>query len=128
VRGFACGLERLRQNNSNDLAVLRDLRGFQRLNGRGGIATVAEQFCVLELLRVFVGYDVDDPTGLLMRHSSIVRGLRSGLPIRLVAALHDTSIEMIEKHCAAFIIDMTEDLARGGINGVRRASSPSASC
>ena len=48
-----------------------------------------------------------------LRHSSIVRGLRSGLPVRLVAALHDTSIEMIEKHYAAYIIDMTEDLARG---------------
>ena len=26
-----------------------------------------------------------------LRHSSIVRGVRVGLPIRLVAALHDTS-------------------------------------
>ena len=28
--------------------------------------------------------------------SSIVRGLRSGLPIRLVAALYDTSVAIIE--------------------------------
>jgi integrase len=47
-----------------------------------------------------------------LRHSSIVRGLRAGLPIRLVASLHDTSSEMIEKHYSAFIVDMTEDLAR----------------
>jgi integrase len=47
-----------------------------------------------------------------LRHSSIVRGLRAMLPIRLVAALHDTSVEMIEKHYAAFIVDVTEDLAR----------------
>lgn len=47
-----------------------------------------------------------------LRHSSIVRGLRAGLPVSLVASLHDTSIKMIEKHYAAFIIDMTEDLAR----------------
>ena len=47
-----------------------------------------------------------------LRHSSIVRGLRTGLPVRLVASLHDTSIEMIEKHYSAFIVDMTEDLAR----------------
>jgi len=33
-----------------------------------------------------------------LRHSSIVRGLRAGLPIRLVAALHDTSVAMIERH------------------------------
>lgn len=47
-----------------------------------------------------------------LRHSSIIRGLRAGLPVRLVASLHDTSTEMIEKHYSAFIVDMTEDLAR----------------
>lgn len=47
-----------------------------------------------------------------LRHSSIVRGLRSGLPVRLVAALHNTSMAMIEKHYAAFIVDATEELAR----------------
>ena len=55
------------------------------------------------------------PAGTIMyalRHSSIVRGLRAGLPIRLVASLHDTSTEMIEAHYSAFIVDMTEDLAR----------------
>lgn len=55
------------------------------------------------------------PKGTVMyalRHSSIVRGLRANLPVRLVAALHDTSIEMIETHYSAFIVDMTEDLAR----------------
>lgn len=55
------------------------------------------------------------PTDTIMyalRHSSIVRGLKAGLPIRLVASLHDTSSEMIEKHYSAFIVDMTEDLAR----------------
>ncbi|WP_082077572.1 tyrosine-type recombinase/integrase [Bradyrhizobium sp. LTSPM299] len=33
-----------------------------------------------------------------LRHSSIVRRLKKNLPVRLVAELHDTSIEMIEKH------------------------------
>jgi len=47
-----------------------------------------------------------------LRHSSIVRGLRVGLPIRLVAALHDTSSEMIEAHYSAYIVDATEELAR----------------
>jgi integrase len=47
-----------------------------------------------------------------LRHSAIVRGLRAGLPVRLVAAAHDTSIAMIEKHYAAFILDMSEDLLR----------------
>jgi len=45
-----------------------------------------------------------------LRHSSIVRGIRQGLPIRLVAALHDTSVQMIEKHYARWITDGLEDL------------------
>ena len=47
-----------------------------------------------------------------LRHTSIVRGLVAGLPVRLVAALHDTSVEMIEAHYSAYIVDATEDLAR----------------
>ena len=47
-----------------------------------------------------------------LRHSSIVRGLRAGLPVRLVAAVHDTSVAMVEKHYGAFIVDATEDLLR----------------
>jgi integrase len=46
-----------------------------------------------------------------LRHSSIVRGLRAGLPTRLVAALHDTSSLMIERHYAAFIVDAMDELA-----------------
>ena len=47
-----------------------------------------------------------------LRHSSIVRGLRAGLPVRLVAAVHDTSVPMIEKHYSAFIVDQSEELLR----------------
>jgi integrase len=47
-----------------------------------------------------------------LRHSSIVRGLRAGLPVRLVAAVHDTSVAMIEKHYSAFVVDASEDLLR----------------
>jgi integrase len=50
-----------------------------------------------------------------LRHSSIVRGLRAGLPIRLVASLHDTSVAMIEKHYAKFIADGLEDLAAAAV-------------
>lgn len=65
------------------------------------------------------------PQGTVMyalRHSSIVRGLRAMLPVRLVASLHDTSVEMIEQHYAAFIVDMTEDLARRAVLSVPAAS------
>lgn len=40
-----------------------------------------------------------------LRHSSIVRGILSNLPARLVAALHDTSVAMIERHYGQFIAD-----------------------
>lgn len=46
-----------------------------------------------------------------LRHSSIVRALREGLPVRLVAAQHDTSSAMIEKHYAAYIVDAMDELA-----------------
>lgn len=46
-----------------------------------------------------------------LRHSSIVRGIRANLPIRLVAALHDTSVPMIERHYGRWVADGLEDLA-----------------
>jgi integrase len=56
-----------------------------------------------------------------LRHSSIVRAIRSGLPIRLVAAMHDTSVGMIERHYARYIVDGLEELAvRAVIPLVRR--------
>lgn len=45
-----------------------------------------------------------------LRHSSIVRGIRANLPIRLVAASHDTSAEMIERHYAKWIVSGLEEL------------------
>ncbi|PZQ20575.1 MAG: integrase [Sphingopyxis macrogoltabida] len=53
----------------------------------------------------------DDVVPYAMRHSSIVRGIRAGLPLRLVAALHDTSVEMIERHYGRWIADGLDDLA-----------------
>ena len=50
-----------------------------------------------------------------LRHSSIVRGLRAGLPVRLVAALHDTSSAMIEKHYSAYVMDAMDELAARAI-------------
>jgi integrase len=46
-----------------------------------------------------------------LRHSSIVRGIRAGLPIHLVASLHNTSVAMIERHYGRWIADGLEDLA-----------------
>jgi integrase len=50
-----------------------------------------------------------------LRHSSIVRAIRKNLPIRLVAAAHDTSVPMIERHYAAWITSGLEDMLRDAI-------------
>jgi integrase len=50
-----------------------------------------------------------------LRHSSIVRGLRAGLPIQLVARLHDSSATMIEKFYSRYIVSGLDDLARAAL-------------
>jgi integrase len=60
----------------------------------------------------------DLPDGTIpyaLRHSSIVRSLLAGLPTRLVAALHDTSSAMIERHYAAFIVDAMDEITARAI-------------
>jgi integrase len=59
-----------------------------------------------------------------LRHSSIVRMLREGLPVRVVAGLHDTSTAMIEKHYSAYILDMADELARRAV--IPLTSAPAA--
>jgi integrase len=43
-----------------------------------------------------------------LRHSSIVRQLLAGTPIRLVAVVHDTSVAMIEKTYSRHIADVSD--------------------
>jgi integrase len=50
-----------------------------------------------------------------LRHSSIVRALKKGLPVSYVAKLHNTSAAMIEKHYARFIATALEALAREAV-------------
>jgi integrase len=47
-----------------------------------------------------------------LRHTSIVRQLLAGVPIRVVAALHDTSVQMIEQNYSEYIADHADELAR----------------
>jgi integrase len=58
-----------------------------------------------------------------LRHSSIVRGIAAGLPIRLVAAMHDTSVAMIEKHYSRWIADGLEELAAQAIVPLRMTAN-----
>lgn len=59
--------------------------------------------------------ELPDAVPYALRHSSIVKGLRMNLPVRLVASLHDTSVAMIERHYAKWIADGLEDIAARAI-------------
>jgi integrase len=54
-------------------------------------------------------------TSYALRHSSIVRGLVAGLPVSLVASLHDTSDSQIRAHYGRYITDVTDDLVRAAM-------------
>jgi len=82
---------------------------WERVN-RGPWRAASELNTVWEAIVTKAGLD-NQTVPYSLRHTSIVRGLRVGLPARLVAALHDTSVGMIEKHYAAYVVDAMNDLA-----------------
>ena len=53
-----------------------------------------------------------DVTIYALRHSSIVRQLLAGTPIRIVAVLHDTSVAMIERTYSRHIGDHSDHMTR----------------
>ena len=59
--------------------------------------------------------DPNEVTIYALRHSSIVRQLRAGLPVRLVAAAHDTSSKVIETHYSGAVVDLLDDLMAGTV-------------
>ncbi len=62
------------------------------------------------------GFDPDVITSYALRHSSICRALLNGVPVSVVAKLHDTSSDEIEAHYAAYILDVAGDvLSRKGL-------------
>jgi integrase len=61
---------------------------------------------------VVIGEDPDIVTSYALRHSHITGQLLAGLPVQLVAKLHDTSASQIEKHYAATIASHTDELVR----------------
>jgi integrase len=81
--------------------------------GRGPWQASSELGAPWRIIRERAGLPEVIPYAL--RHSSIVRGIRQNLPIRLVAALHDTSVAMIERHYAKWITSGLEDMARAAI-------------
>ncbi|MET0706636.1 MAG: site-specific integrase [Tardiphaga sp.] len=50
-----------------------------------------------------------------LRHSSIVRALLRNVPIRLIAATHNTSTRMIEANYSKYITEHADDISRIGL-------------
>jgi hypothetical protein len=50
-----------------------------------------------------------------LRHSNIVRQLLANVPVRVVAANHDTSVLMIERTYSHHIADHADALVRGAM-------------
>jgi integrase len=63
-----------------------------------------------------IGEDPDMVTLYALRHSSIVRMLLKNIPIRLIAALHNTSVSQIEKNYSAHVTEHSiDDITRTGL-------------
>jgi integrase len=61
------------------------------------------------------GQDPGTVTMYALRHSSIVRQLLAGVPIRVVAVNHDTSVTMLERTYSQHIGDHSDALVRAGL-------------
>ncbi|WP_247337119.1 hypothetical protein [Bradyrhizobium sp. 147] len=59
-----------------------------------------------------IGLDPSVVTIYALRHSSIVRMLLQNIPIRLVASLHNTSVQMIERTYSKYITEHSDDISR----------------
>jgi integrase len=59
------------------------------------------------------GLDPEVVTPYALRHTSITRQLLAGIPIRVVASTHDTSVAMIEKTYSKYISNHSDALTRG---------------
>jgi integrase len=64
-------------------------------------------------------------TAYALRHTSIVRVLGLGVPVRMVAVMHDTSSEMIERYYSAHIQDAFSEVAQRAAIGIKRDESSS---
>jgi integrase len=59
--------------------------------------------------------DTTEVTIYALRHSNIVRQILAGVPIRVVAVNHDTSVAMIERTYSRYIGDHSDMLARAAL-------------
>ena len=71
-----------------------------------------------------VDLDPAEVTIYALRHSNIVRQILAGVPIRVVAVNHDTSIAMLERTYSRYIGDHSDALARGALLDIGKYLNP----
>jgi len=102
--GLALRLRDAANNRSADACLLLMGSGapWQKSNHRWPFARTVKA----------AGLNPDEVTIYALRHSNIVRQLLAGVPVRVVAVNHDTSIVMIERTYSRHIGDHADALAR----------------
>lgn len=107
TRGLADRLRKLTEGRAADDPLLLKPNGeaWQKSDQRNPFARAAQR----------AGLNSDEVTLYALRHSSIVRQILAGVPVRVVAAIHDTSVVMIERTYSAHIADHADALARGAL-------------
>jgi integrase len=110
-KSLAAQLNELRGDRPHDAPLLRKSDGSRWL-----ATTKSEHWNLFRIVAERAGFDPDVITSYALRHSSICRALVNGVPVSIVAKLHDTSSREIESHYAAYILDVAGDaLSRKGL-------------
>jgi integrase len=108
---LAALLAELRGDRSADAPLLVKSDGTRWLE-----SNKSEHWNMFRVVTERAGFDPDTITTYALRHSSICRALLKGVPVSIVARLHDTSAREIEAHYAAYILDVAGDaLSRKGL-------------
>ena len=108
---LAALLAELKGDRADDRPLLRKSGGSRWLE-----LNKSEHWTLFRTVAERAGFDPDAITTYALRHSSICRALLSGVPVSVVAKLHDTSSDEIEAHYAAYILDVAGDvLSRKGL-------------
>jgi len=104
---LAALLKELRGDRSQDAPLLIKGDGTRWLE-----KNKSEQWNIFRAVAERAGFDPDEITSYCLRHSSICRSLLKGVPVSVVARLHDTSSDEIEAHYAAYILDVAGTISR----------------
>jgi integrase len=117
---LAALLKELRGDRPHDAPLLSKSDGSRWLE-----INKSEHWNLFRAVAERAGFDPDVTTSYALRHSSICRALLNGVPVTVVAKVHDTSSREIEAHYAAYILDVAGDaLSRKGL--LRPEATPTA--